>query len=121
MAMRKLDLNKFPGIQEVMLNIRLSMNLSQEGIAEKLHVSQRIWSYWERGQRVPKIDNVIKIIALVKNKISKKDMNFLLEYEAYLRSRKQKINIFFDHILYQEMQEIKKNQEKILKKLKALR
>ncbi len=119
---RKQNFSDVPSIQEVLLEVRMTLGLSQEAIAEKLNVSQRIWSYWENGQRVPKIDNARKIVKMAKKskkRVTKKNMKFLLDFEAYLISRKQKVNMFFDNILYQEMQEVKRNQAKILKILRG--
>lgn len=41
--------------------LREGIELSQEGLAQKLHISWRTVSDWERGNKTPRFDNAIAL------------------------------------------------------------
>ncbi|NMA05329.1 MAG: helix-turn-helix transcriptional regulator, partial [Acholeplasmataceae bacterium] len=42
-------------------SLRLSRNLTQEELAEKLYVTRQALSRWERGQAVPPVEIVVEL------------------------------------------------------------
>ena len=48
-------------MNQLLLNLRTTLGLSQKAIAQKLGVSQRIYSYWEKGERKPGKISLAKI------------------------------------------------------------
>ena len=53
-------------IGEKILNLRNTLNLSQEQLAEKISVSRQSVSKWEMNQAVPQIDKVLQLCELFK-------------------------------------------------------
>lgn len=49
---------------EQLYSLRMENNMSRAELAEKLHVSARLISYWENGQRECDFDMLIKIADL---------------------------------------------------------
>lgn len=49
--------------------IREKLGLTQAEAAEKVHVSQSVWSAWERGARTPSEQSAFLIELLLKGKI----------------------------------------------------
>lgn len=48
-------------MNEVLTVLRKENNLSQEQIAEKINVSQRAYAHYEKGDRQPNIETMIKL------------------------------------------------------------
>ena len=67
--------NKF---SEQLSVLRIENNLSRAELAEKLHVSVRLISYWETGQRECDFDMLIKIADLFSASV-----DFLLGRKEY--------------------------------------
>lgn len=56
--MEKQRLNKFC---ERISELRLEKGMSRQELADKLHISLRLVSYWEKGERECSLDMLIKI------------------------------------------------------------
>lgn len=48
-------------MNEVLTVLRKENNLSQEQIAEKINISQRAYAHYEKGDRQPNIETMIKL------------------------------------------------------------
>ena len=44
---------------EVLKSLRIDNNLSQTGLSQAVGISQSIIARWEKGERVPTLDNLI--------------------------------------------------------------
>jgi len=45
----------------VLKELRLKNNIKQQELANKLNITQRAYSFYEKGEREPNIDTIIKI------------------------------------------------------------
>lgn len=55
--------------------LREEKNMTRQALADKLHISVRLISYWENGQRECSLDMLIKLA-----KILDSDVNYLIGY-----------------------------------------
>lgn len=108
------NLVNVPDLRKVLYNLRVTLGLSQEKMSKKMGVSQRAVSYWEQGLRLPKLDNIQEIVKEAK-KINFKELKKLEDFEEYLTSRKFRLNIFLDSLMYSELQEVKSELKEIKK------
>ena len=46
---------------EVLKSLRIDNNLSQTGLSQAVGISQSIIARWEKGERVPTLDNLITL------------------------------------------------------------
>lgn len=76
-------------ISENIKNLRLSNNMTQEKLAEKLSVTRQTVSCWENGKSEPDIDTLMKI-----STIFDIDMNTLLYSETNVKKSHRWIKIF---------------------------
>ena len=76
-------------VSENIKNLRLSNNMTQENLAEKLSVTRQTVSCWENGKSEPDIDTLMKIAEIFKT-----DINILLKSETYNNKEKTKTKKF---------------------------
>ena len=67
--------------KDIILELRKSLNLSQDGLAEKLSVTRQAVSRWENGDTIPNIDT-LKLIAETFNM----SVDYLLGHPANCQS-----------------------------------
>ncbi len=75
-------------MEELLIKLRTTLGLSQNAIAKKLGVSQRSYSYWEKGEKRPSPLSIQKIITLAKKHLSSKELNLFEFYQLHLSKAK---------------------------------
>ena len=59
--LRKIFYNEIMNIGEIIKELRIERNFSQQKLAEAIGVSQKAIDYWERGVNEPKASYIVRL------------------------------------------------------------